>query len=234
MLQAILFDNDGVLVDTERLFFDATRAAFATVGVELGSAQWAKWYLAEGKRTREIARLLGVPPADVEPAIARRDEMFWESVDRGAPVFPGVEETLGRLAAHFRLGIVTGASRRHFDRVHSSTGLGDFFEFAVTCENERETKPNPRGYLTALGRLSLDARECLAVEDSPRGARAALSAGIPCVVIPTRLTDLALCPPHCKIIDDIAQLAEFAAAVTVHRGLSRFSRRKRLWCSKSA
>ena len=84
----------------------------------------------------------------------------------------------------------------------SSTGLGGFFEFVVTCENERHAKPNPRGYLAALKRLSLDANECLAVEDSPRSARAAIAAGIPCVVIPTLLTDLALCPPHCKILGD--------------------------------
>jgi len=212
MIQAILFDSDGVLVDTERLFFDATRAAFQSAGGTLSCKQWATWYLGEGKRSREIAELLDIPPSRVEDTIARRDELFWNRIDQGVPLCPGVTETLNHLAQRFRLAVVTGASRRHYDRVHASSGLRDFFEVMVTSDECEHIKPHPQAYLTAVQRLALKPNECLAVEDSPRGAIAALAAGIRCFVIPTRLTDIALCPAECTILDNVTCLAKLLDA----------------------
>ncbi len=208
MIKAILFDSDGVLVDTEQMFFDATRAVFESVGVVLSPAQWARWYLGEGRSSREIAKLLGISPSSIDDIIPKRNEMFWQSIDQGVPVFPGVKETLRHLADHFRLAIVTGASREHFERVHLSTGLAVFFECVITSDQYEIAKPSPQAYLTALQTLSLNPHECLAVEDSPRGAQAAVSAGIRCFIIPTDLTATALCPASCEILSDIAQLVE--------------------------
>lgn len=205
-MKAIFFDSDGVLVDTERLFFEVTRAAFESAGVALSSAQWARGYLGEGRRSRDIAGQLGMEPGRIADVIRQRDEAFWIRIDRGVPVFPGVAETLGRLARQFRLAVVTGASRPHFERVHSATGLRDFFETVVTCDDYERAKPDPQAYLTALDKLGLDAGECLAVEDSPRGAKAAVSAGLRCVVIPTSLTDGTLCPAECIFVDNVTRL----------------------------
>jgi len=208
MFQAILFDSDGVLIDSERLFFEATRDAFESAGSVISRGQWAKWYLSEGKRSREIAGLVGIPSSRLEETIARRDELFWDKIDRGVSLLPGVAETLDHLARHFRLAVVTGASRKHYDRVHASSNLRDFFEVMVTSDECQHVKPHPEAYLTAMKRLSLKPKDCLAVEDSPRGATAALKAGIRCVVIPTRLTDIELCPAECTILDKITCLKD--------------------------
>ncbi|MBP1732740.1 MAG: HAD-superfamily hydrolase, subfamily variant 3 [Deltaproteobacteria bacterium] len=219
MIQAILFDSDGVLVDTERLFFDATRTAFESAGVSLSDKQWARWYLGEGRGSREIAEMVGIPQPRIEAAIAERDKLFWARIDEGVPIMPGVEETIEGLAHYFRLAIVTGASRGHFDRVHASTGLRRFFQTVVTSEEYERAKPHPQAYLTAMERLGLNANEYLAVEDSPRGAAAAVAAGIRCVVIPTTLTDVVLCPAGCTFLDNMTHLL----ALLELPGTGRFS-----------
>ena len=207
MLKAILFDSDGVLVDTERLFFEATRDAFQAEGVDLSPLQWARWFLSEGKRSTEIAQLLGIPTARIEKVIENRFERFWNRVDQGVAVTPGILETLNQLAPFFRLAIVTGATKSHFERVHQTTGILQHFETVVTYDDCEHVKPHPQAYLIALQRLGLQAEECVAIEDSPRGATAALAARLRCFVLPTALTDLTLCPPGCVILENITQLS---------------------------
>jgi HAD superfamily hydrolase (TIGR01509 family) len=213
MIKAILFDSDGVLVDSEQFFFEATCIAFKSAGAALSCNQWAKWYLGEGKRSREVAELVGIPTSLVEDAIARRDELFWNRIDQeGVPLCPGVTETLNHLSQNFRLAVVTGASRKHYDRVHASSGLHNFFEAVITRDEYEQIKPHPQAYLKALQRLGLKPDDCLAVEDSPRGATAALAAGIRCFVIPTCLTDIALCPPDSTILENITCLMKLLDA----------------------
>ena len=194
-------------MDSERLLYDATKTAFASAGAGLAREQWARWYLGEGKRSREIAEMAGVPHSRIEPTLTERDRLFHARIDEGVPVFPGVLETIERLARRFRLAVVTGASRGHFERVHSSTGLLRFFEAVITCDDYETVKPHPGVYIKAMRRLALNPKECLAVEDSPRGAAAAVAAGIRCVVIPTDLTDVSMCPAGCAIIEDIRRLS---------------------------
>jgi len=208
MVRAIFFDSDGLLVDTERMFFEETQAEFAALGIALSVDQWARWFLGEGKRSREIARLLGVPDGWLDPFIANRNARFERRVDLGVPVLPGVPETLQRLAERFRLAIVTGASRSHFERVHSGTGLMRYFELCVTSDDYDEAKPSPQAYRTALARIELSAGECFAVEDSPRGAVAARAAGLRCAVVPTPLTEISLCPAGCDVVRTFRELPE--------------------------
>ena len=75
-------------------------------------------------------------------------------------------------------------------------------------DDYEEAKPSPHAYQTALQKLSLKAGECLAVEDSPRGATSSVSAGVTCYVIPTPLTDISLCPPGCNVLNNLKQLVE--------------------------
>jgi HAD superfamily hydrolase (TIGR01509 family) len=209
MIRGILFDSDGVLIDSERMFFEAPRCAFRQFGMELTTSLWAKRFLGEGKRTREIAVMLGLAPSSADDLVARRNEMFWGMVDSGVPVLPGIQEMLTHLAPDYRLAIVTGASAEHFQRVHLKTGLTDFFEFVVTQDDYQQAKPSPEAYLAALAKLGLNPEECIAVEDSPRGASAAVKAGLRCCVVPTFLTDLSLCPEECVILDNIRDLVRW-------------------------
>ncbi len=211
MIRAILFDSDGVLVDTEKMFYEATRVAFTATGVNLTPEIWANGYLGRSKTSRKIAERMGISPALIDKVLERRDGLFWADVALGVQVLPHVRETLAILSSHFRLAVVTSSSMERFKRVHESTGLLNFFEIIVTTDEAGETKPGPQPYLTALKMLDLNAEECLAVEDSPRGAVSAVAAGIKCCIIPTFLTDLTLCPKECKLLQSITRLPDFCS-----------------------
>ena len=207
-VKAVFFDSDGVLIDTERIFFEETREAFAAAGIDLPPEIWARLYLAEGRPSPQIAGLLGLPSARIAETITRRDERFRSRLDQGVAALPGVREALARLRPHVRLIMVTGAWRRHVDLAHRFSGCLPFFEDIVTQDDFDRPKPYPDAYLTALARAGLDAADGLAVEDSPRGANSALAAGLRCLIVPTALTAAELCPPGAEIVPTLARVAD--------------------------
>ena len=189
MIEAVLWDNDGVLVDSEALFFNLTRAAFAQEGVELDSVYWGIEYLGNARHSSEIARELGLAPELIGPMIDRRNEVFVERLRHPVPLLPRVRETIEALAGRrTRLALVTGSPRDKIELMHSTTGLLDYFEAIVTEDDVRQPKPHPEPYLKALHILGLDAGRCLAVEDSRRGLMSAHAAGIACIIVPNSLT----------------------------------------------
>jgi len=188
MPEAILFDNDGVLVDTEALYFRATRDVLATVGVELDQAAYVELFLRQGIGAFHLAAERGVPPEGVLALRADRNRLYQEMIAREEILITGVFDAVKRLAQRFRLAIVTSAEPEPFASSHVRTGLLPFFEVVVTRVDTVRAKPDPDPYLLALARLGLPASECLVIEDSERGLRAAKAAGLPCWVIPAGLT----------------------------------------------
>jgi HAD superfamily hydrolase (TIGR01509 family) len=185
---AILFDNDGVLVDTEALYFRANREALATVGAVLDEATYVDCLLREGIGVWHLAEARGVSPAGIEALRALRDRHYFELVDEAEIAIPGVAELLPSLAARYRLAIVTSSEPGPFARTHARTGLLRHFELTLTRHDYVQSKPHPEPYLTAVGRLGLPPARCLVIEDSERGLRAAKAAGLACWVVPSGLT----------------------------------------------
>lgn len=209
VIQAVLWDNDGVLVDTERLFFEVTRSAFASVGVVLHPGHWAAAYLGRGLRSSDLAAELGVEATAAASMLEARNALYRDRLRREIPVRPGVRETLGALRGRVRLAMVTGSPRDQLELMHRGTGLLEFFELVVTGDDCVRAKPHPEAYLSALKRLGLPAEACLAVEDSPRGWRSAQAAGIRCVLMPHELTDLSACDGAPRIGDDARELLPY-------------------------
>lgn len=190
MIEAVLWDNDGLLVDSEALFFELTRKAFDEAGFELDRMYWGVEYLGNAKHSREIARELGMEPRIADSVIERRDEAFLKSLDVPVPLLPEVRRTIESLAGTVRLGLVTGSPRDKVERMHRDNGLLDYFEVIITDDDITRPKPHPEPYLKALERLGLEASRCLAVEDSRRGLASAHAAGISCIVVPNQLTSI--------------------------------------------
>jgi len=188
MIKAVLWDNDGVLVDTETLFFDITRKAFAELGVLLTKEVWGRRYLSDGRPSREIAADLGADPSRIGLVLEKRNHQYRHMLAQPPVIRPRVRETLLALAATVRLALVTGCDREQLDLVHQSTHLLGSFEVIVTSDDCTHAKPHPELYLTALKALNLPANECIAIEDSPRGLASARAAGVACLVVPTELT----------------------------------------------
>ena len=173
--RAILWDNDGVLVDTEKVFFEANRRELAALGVEV---TWADFEEISLRRGKSLLSLSGLDGDDLRALYAKRDALYTELLSTEEIAIPGMSELLGRLARRFRMGIVTSSRHEHFEVIHARTGFLRHFAFHVVREDYALSKPHPDGYLTGIERTSLPPDRCLAVEDSPRGVAAALAAGL--------------------------------------------------------
>jgi HAD superfamily hydrolase (TIGR01509 family) len=187
MLRAVFWDNDGVLVDTERLYFEATREALGRAGLELSEAAFADLSLRQGLSVFDLLRRRGTGEGEIERLRAERDATYLRLLQAGALAIEGVEETLSALHGRLRMGVVTSAQRKHFDVAHRSSGLARYFDFVLTREDYGRTKPDPEPYLTALARTGMRPNECVVIEDTERGLLSARAAGIRCIVIPNAL-----------------------------------------------
>jgi HAD superfamily hydrolase (TIGR01509 family) len=186
--QALLWDNDGVLVDTEVLYYQANRETLASVDVELGEPEYVEWFLRQGVGAWHLARERGVSEEDVVTLRAARNARYVELLHQGNLVYPNVATSLEQLAQHYRMAIVTTSETDHFSVVHKASGLLGHFELVLTRSDYVSSKPNPEPYLLALQRLGLAADSCLVIEDSERGLQAAVAAGIRCWVVPSHFT----------------------------------------------
>lgn len=188
MFEAIFWDNDGVLVDTEALYYRATREVLATVGVDLAEEAYVDLFLREGKGAWHLAEARGLSAERVQELRGRRDDLYGELIDAGPALFPGVVDIVRRLAPRYRMAIVTSSEPQHFARLHRDPTFLALFEFILTRSDYGESKPHPEPYLLALERSRLAPERCLVIEDSERGLRAARAAGLTCWVIPSGLT----------------------------------------------
>lgn len=186
--KAVLWDNDGVLVDSERRFFEVSRSAFTRLGLALTEAIWVDQYLGKGMHSHEIALQMGADKNRIDAVMQERNRTYREVLQQAPPVRPQVHETLQKLSSRCRLAIVTGCHRHQLKLMHASSGLLGFFETIVTGDDFTREKPDPEPYRMALDRLNLTPDECIAVEDSQRGLQSAVSAGIDCIAVPTELT----------------------------------------------
>jgi HAD superfamily hydrolase (TIGR01509 family) len=187
-LEAILFDNDGVLVDTEGFYFRANREILAGVGVTLDQADYVELFLRTGQGAWHLAQAGGCDEAAIVALRAARNRRYTELVSDADVQVPGAREIVAALARRYRLAIVTSAEPEPFARSHARTGLLPHFEVVLTREHYQRSKPDPEPYLCAVARLGLTPAECLVIEDSERGLRAARAAGIACWIIPSSLT----------------------------------------------
>ena len=187
MYKYILWDNDGVLVDTEVMFYRATRRMFEELSLELDEATYHK-YMVAGVRCWEIARQAGMTDAAIEEAIRIRDGYYRELLETEDIEIPGVREVLQQLSASHAMAIVTTASKEYFDWIHSGRDLIRHMQFILTFEDYPRPKPAPDPYLHALKRFNAAPHEAVVVEDTERGLRSAVAAGIDCVIVENDFT----------------------------------------------
>lgn len=207
MFDAILFDNDGVLVDTEHLYFRANQETLAGVGVELDAATYVELFLREGRGAWHLARERGLGPADIDALRAARDRRYGELVEHADIVIPGVADIVPALARRYRLAIVTSSEPGPFARTHARTGLLPHFELVLAQGDYARAKPEPDPYLRAVERLGVAGDRCLVIEDSERGLRAAKAAGLCCWVVPSRLTASGRFEAADAVLDNLAVAA---------------------------
>lgn len=204
-LQAMLWDNDGVLVDTERLYFEASARILAEVGVELTQKIFVQTSLTAGSSLLDL-----VPGSQRKKETLRekRNALYADLIAGQDLTIDGAKETLDILKGRVRMMIVTSSSHDHFKIIHRSTELLSYFEGVVDREDYSISKPHPEPYLTGLARLGKEADDCIVVEDSARGMTSAIRAGLRCVVVPNMLTEDGDFSGAYKVVDSVRDVVE--------------------------
>lgn len=186
MLEAVVFDFDGVLADTEPLHFRSFRETLAAEGIELSERDYYMQYL--GLSDRAAFERIGAEKARtwtsdrVTALMARKAERFAELEGTSALVAEGADILVKDAAAAVPIAVASGARRQEVVRILDRNGLTRYFDAIVAAEDVAASKPAPDAYLEALRRLSasraIAAARSIAIEDSMRGVEAARAAGL--------------------------------------------------------
>jgi HAD superfamily hydrolase (TIGR01509 family) len=204
MPDAVIFDLDGVLVDSEQRWNGAKEALVRETGgrwldeapsrmMGMSSLEWSV-YLRDD---------LAVPmdAAEINREVVRRME---DGYREALPLLPGATEAVRALAERWPLGLASSANREVIDLVLELGGFGDAFRVTVSSEEVERGKPAPDVYLAAARGLGVDPSGCVAIEDSSSGLRAAAAAGMTVIAVPN---------PHYPPAPDALALASAAVAI---------------------
>ena len=178
MYDALLFDLDGTLIDTETIALAAGLAAFAAHGHDVDLSFMHALVGKDEPSSRQIIRA-ALPHADLDSVDRHWREGFAAGVDRGLKLKPGVTELLA--AVRQPLAIVTSSGRSGAHRKLAIAGIADAFTHVVTLDDVTAPKPAPDPYLLAASLFGFAPERCLVFEDSETGAEAAHRAG--CIVV---------------------------------------------------
>jgi HAD superfamily hydrolase (TIGR01509 family) len=184
VIEAVVFDLDGVLLDSEQVWDEVREQLVKERGGRWHDrAQTEMMGMSSGEWSRHMHDELGVPepPEEISAEVVRRLEEVYR---KRLPLIDGAQEAVERLAARWPLGLASSSNRELIDLVLDLTGLGRFFRVTVSSEEVPRGKPAPDVYLEAARRLGLPPEHCAAVEDSRNGIRAAKAAGMRVIAIP--------------------------------------------------
>ena len=183
-IEAVIFDLDGVLVDTEHVWDDARRELARERGVPWPEdASRAMLGMSSLEWSRYMHEVVGLPESPEEISA----EVVWslqETYRRELPLFDGAVSAVERLAARWPLGLASSSNRELIDLVLGLSGLAQCFKATVSSEEVPRGKPAPDVYLEAARRLGVAPNRCAAVEDSENGIRSAKAAGMRVLAIP--------------------------------------------------
>ena len=201
-IKYLLWDNDGVLVDTERFYYEAGRRVLNETGITLTMAQFSEISLCQGQSIFDVAAAQGVSAAQCGVLRRKRDALYSEYLQNEDILIPGVEAVVAKCASRFQMCIVSSSMKNNFFEIHARTGnLLSWFAFQLLHGDYPRSKPHPDPWLTAMRRFSATPEECLVIEDSPRGIQAAKAAEMPVVAVESRFFREKDLRPHLAATD---------------------------------
>jgi HAD superfamily hydrolase (TIGR01509 family) len=193
MLKAIIFDCDGVIADTEPIHLAGFARVLAEEGIVLAEDDYFAHYLALDDRgcfTRAFSELEAPLTQDQLAAlIKRKADVVERAMETGLTLLPGAAEFIRTAAARYPLAVASGALRAEIETIVNHGALRDCFRAIVSAEDVPRSKPFPDPFIKALELLNLsttepiEAGECLVIEDSIHGIRAAQQAGMRCLAV---------------------------------------------------
>ncbi len=184
MIRAVIFDLDGLLLDSESAWDGGRRALVAEHGLEWPEgATEAMLGMSSPEWSRYVRETLGVPlePAAISDRVVAH---VLEGYERRLPLLPGAEQAVARIAEHWPLALASSSNKPVIDRVMETSGWGDVFRAWVSSEEVDRGKPAPDVFLEAARRIDVEPADAAGIEDSNNGILAARAAGLRVVAIP--------------------------------------------------
>ncbi len=186
-LKALLFDLDGLIFDSEKIYYEKWKQAGIECGYDIPHETLLSLRACDSQLACEnLERSLGAP-GSYAPIRRRRKELMEEYIrTHQMDVKPGVYELLEKAGTlpGVRKAVVTMSHKGEKENVLRAAGLMQYFDMIITAEDVQHGKPYPDIFLHACDRLSLKPSECIVYEDSPNGIESAVAAGIPTIMIP--------------------------------------------------
>jgi HAD superfamily hydrolase (TIGR01509 family) len=203
--RAVIFDMDGLLLDTETIWHRAEVELFARHGAEF---TWEDKLAVIGTSfafaARYFAERLGRPLAEGEAVVGEMLEIMHAELQQDVAGRPGAVELVARLRGRTLLGLASNSPRLLVDTALATAGLTDAFDAIVTSDDVEHAKPAPDLYLLACSTLGVAPAEALALEDSASGVAAAKAAGLACIAVPQFAeTDVSAAD---RVIDSLEEL----------------------------
>lgn len=195
MLKAVIFDFDGVIANTEPVHFEAFRIILNEEGILLTEAEYYSRYLAYDDRTlfKTLLEDRGVSGRDdyIYGLMRRKSAHYDRLIEGNVEILPGVLQFIETLKGRVSLAIASGALKKEIMEILELAGIEDDFQAVVSAEDVERSKPEPDVYLETLRRLNSEAgpdthilpSECVVIEDSVAGIRAAKAAGMRCLAV---------------------------------------------------
>jgi beta-phosphoglucomutase len=182
--KTILWDMDGVIADSSSFHFAAWQETFAKKGIKFTKEDFTKLF---GTRNDFIiGSIMGkeLPEENVKITIQEKEENFRRKATGSIKPFPGVVRLLNALRkGNFKLGLVSSAPKENIDLVLSELNLEGIFDCVVFGQEVSESKPSPQIYLLAAKKLEVTPNDCVVIEDSPLGVKAAKTAAMKCLAV---------------------------------------------------
>jgi HAD superfamily hydrolase (TIGR01509 family) len=186
-MNGVIFDLDGVLIDSEGLHHQSYAQVLRRFGVEISIAEYGREWIHAGRGPEYAVERYRLP---LQPNELRREKaaVYHELLRREVTLMPGARAVLERLQGRFRLALATNSNADDTSFVLERFDLPAFFDAVVTRGHYEDAKPAPDAYCVAAERIGCAARRCVAIEDSQRGIRSATAAGCRTIAVPHRYT----------------------------------------------
>jgi len=188
-VKAVIFDMDGLMIDTERLYFEVERIMARKFGKEVKDE--TLWKMMGRKPLEAITVFAEDLELDISPKklLEIRDELFVKKLVNEVEPMPGLFDILNILKGKVKMAIATGSPQKFLKIVLDKLKIESYFDVFVTSDEVEKGKPDPEVYNTAVKRLKVAPFECVVLEDSSNGALAAVRAGCYTIAVPTVYTN---------------------------------------------
>jgi HAD superfamily hydrolase (TIGR01509 family) len=187
MIKAVIFDMDGVIVDSEPINYEVIRITFEKAGVEISKKEFIEEWVVKGTGSREAIKRHDIKMS-LEDLQKIKKKIYLDVLKRKVKLKPDAKRTIINLHKKYKLALASQGHRYNVDIIVKKFKLSKFFQAIIGKQDVNKGKPNPEIFLKASKELKVKPEECLVIEDTEKGIIAAKRAGMICIAVPDSWT----------------------------------------------